>query len=394
MAWIINAKAAQNLRNYKYVGSDNSLLYKYLLSPFAQYCVDTFVPSWMAPNVITLMGLLIEVFTLCVVMFYCPQFAGDENTPRWIYLLIAASLLTYQTLDNMDGKQARKTGSSSPLGLIFDHGCDAVNAGVGALLSCTLFAIPAADTAAVLLACSLTSVPFYWATWEEYHLHALVLPWVNGPSEGVFGGALCSVLTFFVGPTWWHQTIYGVPLYLVPQLACVFGWIVTIAVQTANVCRHVAKGARNKLGAIHPALSDLLPFVYLVYLGCAWLRDTPDLMARCPHLALALLFLLTAEAEIALMVAHCSGTRFTCWRPVLTPLAALWANTGIFKSPPVDPFYALLAYFIAASIYFAFFVSRVVIEVKDALGIHAFSIKPRLPKTKQGAPLEEKAKAD
>ncbi|CAM9696655.1 unnamed protein product [Heterosigma akashiwo] len=154
MAWIINAKAAQNLRNYKYVGSDNSLLYKYLLSPFAQYCVDTFVPSWMAPNVITLMGLLIEVFTLCVVMFYCPQFAGDENTPRWIYLLIAASLLTYQTLDNMDGKQvyinrvvrmrrsslfdARKTGSSSPLGLIFDHGCDAVNAGVGALLSCTL----------------------------------------------------------------------------------------------------------------------------------------------------------------------------------------------------------------------------------------------------------------
>jgi len=24
----------------------------------------------------------------------------------------------------MDGKQARKTGNSSPLGLLFDHGCD------------------------------------------------------------------------------------------------------------------------------------------------------------------------------------------------------------------------------------------------------------------------------
>ena len=26
----------------------------------------------------------------------------------------------------MDGKQARKTGSSSPLGVLLDHGCDAL----------------------------------------------------------------------------------------------------------------------------------------------------------------------------------------------------------------------------------------------------------------------------
>lgn len=26
----------------------------------------------------------------------------------------------------MDGKHARRTGNSSPLGLLFDHGCDAV----------------------------------------------------------------------------------------------------------------------------------------------------------------------------------------------------------------------------------------------------------------------------
>ena len=38
-----------------------------------------------------------------------------------------------QTLDNLDGKQARRTGSSSPLGLLFDHGCDAFNTTVGAV---------------------------------------------------------------------------------------------------------------------------------------------------------------------------------------------------------------------------------------------------------------------
>jgi phosphatidylglycerophosphate synthase len=36
-------------------------------------------------------------------------------------------LFLYQTLDAIDGKQARRTGSSSPLGELFDHGCDAVS---------------------------------------------------------------------------------------------------------------------------------------------------------------------------------------------------------------------------------------------------------------------------
>eukprot|EP00639_Heterosigma_akashiwo_P031405 CAMPEP_0194671062 /NCGR_PEP_ID=MMETSP0295-20121207/5584_1 /TAXON_ID=39354 /ORGANISM="Heterosigma akashiwo, Strain CCMP2393" /LENGTH=392 /DNA_ID=CAMNT_0039554425 /DNA_START=34 /DNA_END=1213 /DNA_ORIENTATION=- len=392
MAWIINAKAAQNLRNYKYVGSDNSLLYKYLLSPFAQYCVDTFVPSWMAPNVITLMGLLIEVFTLCVVMFYCPQFAGDENTPRWIYLLIAASLLTYQTLDNMDGKQARKTGSSSPLGLIFDHGCDAVNAGGPAELHALRDPrrrhrrrAPGllADERALLLG-HLGGVPPARpraALGQRAQRGRLR----RGPLRHL--DLLCGA--DLVAP----DHLRGAPLPGPPA-----GLRVRVDHHHCRAnCQRVQarrQGGPEQAGGNPPGAVGPPAFRFLVYLGCAWLRDNPDLMARCPHLALALLFQLTAEAEIALMVAHCSGTRFTCWRPVLTPLAALWANTGIFKSPPVDPFYALLAYFIAASIYFAFFVSRVVIEVKDALGIHAFSIKPRLPKTKQGAPLEEKAKAD
>ena len=32
-----------------------------------------------------------------------------------------------QTLDAVDGKQARRTGSQSPLGELFDHGCDSLS---------------------------------------------------------------------------------------------------------------------------------------------------------------------------------------------------------------------------------------------------------------------------
>jgi len=33
----------------------------------------------------------------------------------------------YQSLDAIDGKQARRTKSSTPLGELFDHGCDAIS---------------------------------------------------------------------------------------------------------------------------------------------------------------------------------------------------------------------------------------------------------------------------
>ena len=41
---------------------------------------------------------------------------------RW-----AAGLFFYQSLDAIDGKQARRTGMAGPLGEMFDHGCDALN---------------------------------------------------------------------------------------------------------------------------------------------------------------------------------------------------------------------------------------------------------------------------
>jgi ethanolaminephosphotransferase len=46
----------------------------------------------------------------------------------------AACYLIARVLDEMDGKQARKTGNSSPLGLLFDHGCDAFSASMITLM--------------------------------------------------------------------------------------------------------------------------------------------------------------------------------------------------------------------------------------------------------------------
>ena len=52
-----------------------------------------------------------------------------DQAPRYVTFVCAIGLFIYQTLDAIDGKQARRTQTSSPLGELFDHGCDSVSTG-------------------------------------------------------------------------------------------------------------------------------------------------------------------------------------------------------------------------------------------------------------------------
>ena len=127
--------ACRSLPKFQYKGEDRSLLYAYILSPLAAFLVQNCTPKWMAPNTITLSGLMYMIDSYLLIWHYVPtlEVANSDSLPRWIFAYHSAAILIYQTLDNMDGKQARRTGSSSPLGLLFDHGCDAINSIFGSV---------------------------------------------------------------------------------------------------------------------------------------------------------------------------------------------------------------------------------------------------------------------
>lgn len=94
-----------------------------LLTPFWNWAV-TLLPPWMAPNLVTFIGLVGTALAAVLLTSYSPQLDGE--VPGWCSALFALTLFIYQTLDAIDGKQARRTNSSSPLGQLFDHGCDTV----------------------------------------------------------------------------------------------------------------------------------------------------------------------------------------------------------------------------------------------------------------------------
>lgn len=73
---------------------------------FAQHSTSSFLFVTESPNVTFHLGICNSNYL---------------NSTR-SYQFAAAMIFTYQTMDNLDGKQARRTGSSSALGEVFDHG--------------------------------------------------------------------------------------------------------------------------------------------------------------------------------------------------------------------------------------------------------------------------------
>ncbi|GMF24002.1 unnamed protein product [Phytophthora lilii] len=159
----VSQEGSEKLRTYEYHGADNSLVYKHVLTPMNNFLVEL-LPLWLAPNLITLIGLILVGGSHTLFVFLCPLLEGDA--PWWAMVVAAAALFGYQTLDNLDGKQARRTNSSSPLGLLFDHGCDALNVSVGTM---TMASILQMGTTWRTLGFVLSAhFVFIFATWEEY----------------------------------------------------------------------------------------------------------------------------------------------------------------------------------------------------------------------------------
>lgn len=216
---LLGKDSLRKVANFQYKGSDTSPVYKYFLSPFAQLCVDKFTPLWIAPNLITFIGLMSTVLSTVCVLIFNPSLG--PNGPHWLSLVTGIGIFFYQTLDNMDGKQARRTGTSSALGMLFDHGCDAINAGLSAIPVGS--ALGTGWTVNLFFSLWCGFVPFYFQTWEEYYLGEMNLPPINGPSEGLLIAVGMCFCSFFNGSQFWHEVSYSSRFKLLPmfiQVVC------------------------------------------------------------------------------------------------------------------------------------------------------------------------------
>eukprot|EP00010_Vexillifera_abyssalis_P007942 CAMPEP_0201544766 /NCGR_PEP_ID=MMETSP0173_2-20130828/1383_1 /ASSEMBLY_ACC=CAM_ASM_000268 /TAXON_ID=218659 /ORGANISM="Vexillifera sp., Strain DIVA3 564/2" /LENGTH=348 /DNA_ID=CAMNT_0047953005 /DNA_START=173 /DNA_END=1216 /DNA_ORIENTATION=+ len=278
-------------------------------------------PWWLAPNLITLIGLLFVFASHILMVYYTPKLEGEA--PGWTYVVCALCLFTYQTLDNLDGKQARNTGSASPLGLLFDHGCDALNTTVSTLTLCSTLQTGATWKSG-LMWWSTASV-FYFTTWEELNTDFLNLPVINGPTEGLIVTMATYFWTAYRGADYWVEVnpVFGVQNNTWYIAGLIGLSLVTIISSFYNVYRSTFRTDSFAL-----AIVRTIPFLLISTFFAVWVSfSDEDILANYPRMVWWTLGLLFSKMVTHMMVAHMCREPYAPIRKTLLPIFYLAAHS-------------------------------------------------------------------
>lgn len=77
---VLSQGQLQRLKEHKYAAEGRSLT-EFIFQPFWNWVV-TLMPLWVAPNLITISGLIINVFTCSMVLLYSPQAKSNDVSRR------------------------------------------------------------------------------------------------------------------------------------------------------------------------------------------------------------------------------------------------------------------------------------------------------------------------
>ncbi|KAJ8602555.1 hypothetical protein CTAYLR_008347 [Chrysophaeum taylorii] len=375
MGFYITPAGAEAIKKYKYSGSDLSYYFRYVLTPMNVRLVE-WLPVWLAPNVITVAGLCFLLVALALSVFFSPSL--ESPLPSALYVYIAFAQFAYQTLDNLDGRQARRTDNSSPLGLLCDHGSDALAVTVLTLVLAAVVRCGGGSAYLVVLWFALAT-PFFFATWEEYYAGSLVLGVVNGPSDGILVGMLCALLPAVYGADFWLQPVHvpGTITRVVARHWILLGLLVLSVIPTVLSNVHNVARKRRSLGkGMGAPVRALGPFVLLTASVFVWLRySTLPLLERHPRAVIGAVGIVFGNIACKLMLAHLCGHGYKLRRFSLLPLVLAAANSccgAALVNERVMLFVALGFAFVC----WLHFVVVVSWELTMVLGIRVFFVKP------------------
>lgn len=396
---VLSVRERANIATYEYKSGRYTVI-DAGLNVFWNFVAEQ-LPMWLAPNLVTLTGLVLNFLSTAALVYHAPHLV--ELAPAWCYILAAVCLLAYQTLDGVDGKQARRTGSSSPLGQLFDHGCDALS--LGCVLVLSMCAVFSGVTPLTLVGANGMSLMFFVAQWEEYHTGVLnVSNGYFGISEGQLILAAVLVAAPWTGPGYWHESLadsvgHSLPEWLLESPLPVSPTTVFLALAGASsgltaleaIVRVTAgrgpplppKEVRDKTLGGRSAAAQLLPTLALAALshafaaaplGRAVLRESPLAFSCC-------LCLSHAMVTTVMIVAHMAKSALPIGRLVAVPVAPMALLVLHAHKPlafpgtaPVDTQTAVLCTLAVLVAYHVLYVRAVISELCLHLGIQCFRI--------------------
>lgn len=302
----LNKNQLENIKNFKYVGSNESIVYNNLVSPSLNKVLDLgLVPEWIAPNLLTVLSLIFNIIGFIFVLVE----AGNDfshKLSRLTTLVITITHYLYIIFDNLDGKQARKTNTCSSFGMLLDHGCDVFTN------MCVLFNVShlcrlGNDTIYVEFLTFTLYLGFYTTIYEEYLLGEMHLGIINGPDEGNFLIATGSLVSFILGNDFWIIKLKYINM-TIGEFTIFLNFIASLITAIIPLFYHyIKKKGFNK--EFSKLLIDFIFFSNIVFFPGVYLYLNKQYYSNNLTLIIFFITVLYSKTIIYLQICICTGDK-------------------------------------------------------------------------------------
>ncbi|XP_023699156.1 ethanolaminephosphotransferase 1-like [Paramormyrops kingsleyae] len=365
--------------NYKYSAVDTNPLSVYVMQHLWNKLVKA-VPLWVAPNLLTFSGFLLILMNYLLLSFYDWDYMASGNSsqhvPNWVWTVSGLATFSAYALDSIDGKHARRTQSSSPLGELFDHGLDSWATSIFSLSFFSVFGLcKARAVSAYTLYCILciVLVTFVLSHWEKYNTGVLFLPWGYDFSQVTMTAVY--LLTAVLGVEVWYQPVAFGYFFTDILIAVAIGCIAFLSLP--QTLYNIYKGHRDgtlQRSSLYEGLLPLLSPCLLFALLTTWALSSPsDVLAQHPRTFLWMTGVAFSNVSCRLIICQMTNTRSEALHWLLLPLAVMVGAilSGLLAN---GEFLGLLAFSTLVTLAHLHYGLCVGKQLSDHLNIYIFSL--------------------
>lgn len=366
---LLSPAQLKRLSDHKYSCTSISLVDP-ILQPWWNWLVAR-TPLWIAPNLITILGLIVNIVTTLILVWYSPD--AKVEAPRWACFVCALGLFVYQSLDAIDGKQARRTGTSNPLGELFDHGCDSISTVFVALSACIAVQLGYYPSW-MFFQCFCAMTLFYCAHWQTYVSGTLRFGKID-VTEAQITIIFIHLTSAIFGPSVWMTKIPFLEYFEVRYLIFLFTVVMALIVMYRNFVV-VFTGGIGKNGSTcagTSVLSPVIPFsLVIVPAFIIYRKSIEHVYENNPALYVLAFGMAAAKVTNRLVVAHMTKNELEYLDTVLIGPAMLFLNQ--YFNFFIQEYIVLWLCLVWVSFDLLRYSAQVCLEICDHLKIELFRI--------------------
>ncbi|XP_053323976.1 ethanolaminephosphotransferase 1-like isoform X2 [Spea bombifrons] len=379
----VTADQLAGFDKYKYSAVDTNPLSVYVMQHLWNKVVKI-IPLWIAPNLLTLSGFLIVLVNYFILSFfdwnYTASGNGHQHIPNWVWISAALGNFLAYALDSIDGKHARRTQSSSPLGELFDHGLDSWTASIFPLSLFSIFGSDSGDAGlsakTMYYVSCIVLFTFMLSHWEKYNTGILFLPWAYDISQVSLTAVY--ILTAVFGVDAWHKPLwfncYMTDILITFLVGC------SLLIAFPQTVYNIYLGYKQKTllkTSVYEALLPLFSPALLFLLLTVWVISSPcGILEKQPRLFLWMVGVTFSNVTCRVIISQMSNTRSEVFHWMLLPLflVVMAAVSGYLGQMEDFTFIFFTVFATAAHVHYGVCVGR---QLSKHLNIYIFSLRKR-----------------